>query len=303
MKSIGIIGQGFVGTAVRETMQKHFEVCAYDKKWGGIYRQQVRVLLRKVDGPIFICLPTPMNPDGSCNISIVKGVLDELDDKNQDNPARDIIIKSTMPLGMTRQLNSQYKSLNLIFNPEFLTEKNATEDYANQDRIILGSTYSRWVKPYSRGYSVSVQRVFETTFPKAYITWESYEIAEMVKYVTNVLLATKVSLMNELKQVLVECPRKDLRHGCEDLFWECIVDLLAMDKRLGESHWRVPGECGKPGFGGSCFPKDLNAMIYTAKQLGVKPTVMEAVWKKNLEVRPEKDWEELKGRAVTEDGR
>jgi len=316
MKTIGIIGQGFVGTAVRETMWKHFEVWVYDKKywdeerrdcylecyfneWGeGESRKDCcgvcpyKKILSVVDGPIFVCLPTPMNPDGSCNVSIVKSVLAELDSMVvASGSVRDVIIKSTMPLGMTRQLSKEYQGLNLIFNPEFLTEKNAAEDYASQNRIILGS-------PYNGCSSVSVHDMFERVFSKAIIIWTTSEIAEIVKYATNVFLATKVSLANELWQVWYE----NAGNAGNELDWDYIVSILKMDKRLGESHWQVPGECGKPGFGGSCFPKDLNAMIYIAKQLGIKPTVMEAVWKKNLEVRPERDWEELKGRAVTENG-
>ena len=78
------------------------------------------------------------------------------------------------------------------------------------------------------------------------------------------------------------------------------VEILE-DGRIGRSHWQVPGHDGKLGFGGSCFPKDLNGFMHFAKSIGVDPTVSEAVWKKNLEVRPEKDWEELKGRAVSEE--
>ena len=72
------------------------------------------------------------------------------------------------------------------------------------------------------------------------------------------------------------------------------------DKRLGESHWQVPGPDGKKGFGGSCFPKDIQALIMYAKELGINPSVLLGVWEKNLDVRPERDWEALKGRAVSE---
>ena len=74
--------------------------------------------------------------------------------------------------------------------------------------------------------------------------------------------------------------------------------MATLDKRLGSSHWSVPGLDQHLGFGGSCFPKDINALIAVAKELQVNPMMLQAAWEKNLEVRPEKDWENLKGRAV-----
>ena len=70
------------------------------------------------------------------------------------------------------------------------------------------------------------------------------------------------------------------------------------DVRIGGSHTNVPGHDGKKGFGGTCFPKDINALIYFAKQKGIDLDVLKSVWETNLKVRPEKDWEKLKGRAV-----
>jgi UDPglucose 6-dehydrogenase len=113
--------------------------------------------------------------------------------------------------------------------------------------------------------------------------------AESVKYFTNCFLATKVSFANEFKQI------------CDhiEVDYDKVVEYALYDSRIGRTHFSSPGPDGKPGFGGSCFPKDLNALIHFAKQLEVKPTVLESVWQKNLEVRPEKDWEQLQGRAVT----
>jgi UDPglucose 6-dehydrogenase len=74
-----------------------------------------------------------------------------------------------------------------------------------------------------------------------------------------------------------------------------------LDSRIGHTHLSVPGPDGKFGFGGSCFPKDVQAMINFAKILDVNPSVLKGTWEKNLEVRPEEDWKELKGRAVVEE--
>jgi UDPglucose 6-dehydrogenase len=73
---------------------------------------------------------------------------------------------------------------------------------------------------------------------------------------------------------------------------------FAADQRIGDSHLNVPGPDGKLGFGGSCFPKDINAFIDFAEKLDIDLHTIKGAWKTNLEVRPEKDWEQLKGRSV-----
>ena len=79
------------------------------------------------------------------------------------------------------------------------------------------------------------------------------------------------------------------------------VEGFVSDNRIGHTHLAVPGPDGKFGFGGSCFPKDIQAMINFAKTMDINPKVLEGTWAKNLEVRPEEDWKELKGRAVVEE--
>ena len=108
---------------------------------------------------------------------------------------------------------------------------------------------------------------------------------------TNTFLATKVSFANEMKQI------------CDELKidYDKVVEYSTYDERLGKSHWAVPGPDGKLGFGGSCFPKDLNALIKFADELNIGTWVLRSAWETNLDVRPEKDWRELKGRAVVEE--
>ena len=99
--------------------------------------------------------------------------------------------------------------------------------------------------------------------------------AEMMKYTANVHLAVKVSLANEISQI------------CHNLniSYDKVIQLATKDTRLGESHWSVPGPDGLLGFGGSCFPKDINALINRARELGIQTPVMKGAWEKNLEVR------------------
>ena len=190
-----------------------------------------------------------------------------------------MVIKSTVPPRTCEQLNNKFLSVSIVFNPEFLTEKNPVEDFKNQDRIILGGN----TEPVRQ-----VAEIYSRAYPHVPIKTCGLTEAEMVKYFANCFLATKVSFANEMYQI------------CEKLKidYNIIKNLATLDKRLGSSHWSVPGLDQHLGFGGSCFPKDINALIAVAKELQVNPMMLQAAWEKNLEVRPEKDWENLKGRAV-----
>ena len=86
-----------------------------------------------------------------------------------------------------------------------------------------------------------------------------------------------------------------------DANWDHVMEGFLRDGRVGHSHTQVPGPDGKRGFGGSCFPKDIQAMIKFSESIGIEPNVLRGSWKTNLEVRPEKDWENLKGRAIEDD--
>ena len=116
-------------------------------------------------------------------------------------------------------------------------------------------------------------------------------VAEMVKYLTNSFLAVKVSFANEIYNI------------CESLNidYDKVTEYALYDDRLGQSHWAVPGPDGHLGFGGSCFPKDLNALMHLAHVLCIKANTIEGAWNTNLSVRPEKDWELLRGRAVSDE--
>jgi UDPglucose 6-dehydrogenase len=277
LDDIGIVGQGFVGTAIKEGMSKFMKVHTYDKYVSekSSCKDLMELCLRS--GVIFVCLPTPMRDDGSCDISIVKDTVLKIDRYNSDNV---VVIKSTIPPGTTASLNEQCENAQVVFNPEFLTEANFIEDFKNQNRIIIGGP---------RPASTIVKNLYRKAFQESIIVKTGSRTAESVKYFTNCFLATKVSFANEFKQICDQI----------EVDYDKVVEYALYDSRIGRTHFSSPGPDGKGGFGGSCFPKDLNALIHFAKQLDVTPTVLESVWQKNLEVRPEKDWEQLQGRAVT----
>ena len=277
-KTIGIVGLGYVGTAVLRGMQRTFAVETYDKLKDSTCKD-IRELCEKTK-IIFICVPTPMRSNGSCDVGIVESVVREIDDASNGHI---IVIKSTVPPTTTEALNETYSNVSIVFSPEFLTEANYIDDFINSNRIIIGGP---------RKTATIVKNVFLKRFPKKKIIKTGSSYAEMVKYLTNTFLATKVSFANEMKQI---CDHMGIDY-------DKVVEYSRYDDRLGQTHWSVPGPDGKDGFGGSCFPKDINALICFCRDRGIDATMLESVWGKNLKVRPERDWESLVGRAVTSKG-
>ena len=275
---IGIIGLGYVGTALKEGFKEHFNIETYDIKNNLCSCDSISELTKKTD-VIFLCVPTPMNQDGSCNLDIVGNVISEINSSSNDSN-KIVVIKSTVVPGTTESLNRQYNNVEIIFNPEFLTEANFIEDFKNQNRIILGGIKST---------TTIIKQFYAKIFSDSTIIETDATSSEMVKYLTNTFLASKVSFANEMKMI---CDKLNINY-------DKVIEYALYDNRLGESHWSVPGPDGKLGFGGSCFPKDINALINIASDLGIDSEILKSAWRTNLKVRPQKDWEELKGRAVT----
>lgn len=315
MKSIAVIGQGFVGGSLTTVFaERGFDVYVYDKAGKvatggktlskvegavGMNLSSIRDLVKacqlekNFSNVFFVCLPTPMFEDGEADLSIVEGALRELAEAG--GPDRTAVVKSTVPPGSTERWNKMFEGtgLHVVFNPEFLTEANALDDMRNQNRIILGGPRP-WIN--------AVKLIFQTAFPKVPLVKTSSTTAEMVKYTINCFLATKVSFANEMAQLCEALDEKGL-----NIDYDKVVEYAKLDGRLGNSHWAVPGPVPTHdgryvrGFGGHCFPKDLNALVYVAEALGVDMKVLKGAWAKNLEVRgPEdRDWEHMQGRAVS----
>lgn len=289
--SIGIFGQGFVGSAIREGFRQDCTVCTYDKRFGAVVYQgqeehtataadALQWVLESASGPIFLCLPTPMQKDGRCDTGLLDETVQRLDDLAVTLGKRPVVvIKSTVEPGTTARLHARCRAARVCFNPEFLREATFVEDFKNQDRIVLGGPPEA---------TAVVAELFQRRFPGVPLLCTDATTAEMVKYVTNAFLALKVSFANEIKGI---CDRLAIDYNE-------VVQLAALDQRLGASHWSVPGPDGKPGFSGSCFPKDLNALMHLAASLGALHNTLQAAWSTNLAVRPERDWEQLHGRAV-----
>jgi len=273
--TIGVIGQGYVGTAIKLGFQDHYDVVTYDKfDLGKSTHSKISDIVDEAK-VIFVCVPTPMRKDGTCYTGIVEEVIREINETADDHI---VVIKSTVPPGTTDRFNHEFSNVTVIFNPEFLTEENFLDDFKNQNRIILGG---------SRKGTNKLRQIYSKVFPHATIVKTGSNTAEMVKYFTNCFLATKVSFANEMYSV------------CEQIGidYDKVVEYATYDERLGKSHWAVPGPDGDFGFGGHCLPKDLSAIVNTFNTYGL----LEAVENVNDQVREDRDWEHMVGRAVLEE--
>ena len=284
MKKIGIIGQGFVGTAIREGLKSTYKVETYDKFKSDVSTCSSLEEVAEKCKIVFFCLPTPMRPNGSCDIRLLKGEIVKFNKicKEQSYKGRIAIIKSTVIPGTTDSIDSMCDEISVIFSPEFLTEANHIEDFKNQTRIIVGG---------KRPASSEVKTMFRKAFPQIPIVKTSTTIAETVKYFINCFLATKVTFANEMYEI------------CQNLNidYDKVTEYALYDTRIGRSHLSVPGPDGDLGFGGHCFPKDLAAMITLARNFNLSPMLLEATQEKNNQVRSDRDWEKMKGRAVSDD--
>jgi nucleotide sugar dehydrogenase len=278
---IGVVGNGFVGHAMT-LLRPHVEVLVWDvvteKRDPKTLNIETFVEESEI---IFVAVPTPMNSDGSANLDIVRSVCEEI---QAIDDTKYIVLRSTVPPGTSEELG-------VAFMPEFLTEKNWEDDFKNCDHWILGSTDPFLLEKMKRMFELAYNEGNGTIVNKEVIQCKPSE-AEMIKYLKNVFLSVKVGFFNELENISSEL----------DINYENVRCIATQDVRIGTNHTKVPGHDGKRGFGGTCFPKDTNALARFAKENGIDTPILDAVIKRNEEIdRPEQDWKADKGRAVTEE--
>lgn len=249
METIAIFGCGFVGGTVANFLEKTgTTVIRVDPVLHPTQDPQQAVL--DADG-IIICVPTPSNTDGTCNDSIVLDVLELTDHRHK------VLIKSSVTFDCLRDYEP-----NVIYNPEFLREASAAEDFENQEHWIFGHHINNkadaewWWDLFSTamGYDVPV-------------TYTTLEEASMIKYVHNAWLATKVAFFHELSTVLP--------HNVD---YDTITSVLGKFRRIGPDMMKSPNNNGTLGFSGACFPKDVKALtkvidhsiLYTVKETNDK---------------------------------
>jgi len=299
---VGFVGLGYVGLTTAVCMAyKGLRVSGFDsdaRKIGaiaagnipftepGLEKMLKRVLrnrlfecgseasvLRKAE-VIFITVGTPSNEDGSINLSQVSdaaSVVGRILKASEKVPT--VVVKSTVVPGTTRGIVKNIleetsgrrvgEDLNLCVNPEFLREGSAVSDMMRPDRIVVGDDWGGGARVLQRLYKSMYRR------QRIPIVVTNTVNAEMVKYASNVFLAARISLANELANICQRIPGADFK---------VVARGIGLDKRIGP-HFLNAGL----GFGGSCFPKDLRALKEFGKKVGVTPYILEAVEKVNLE--------------------
>lgn len=231
---------------------------------------------------IFVSVPTPPNPDGSCNTSIVDSAVGSIQGE------KIIVIKSTVPPGTTEGLQKRFPQHKFLFNPEFLTETQAWEDFLKPVRQIVGYTEK------SRDVALAVLNLLPVSYYQSPWMASTYAIrghtateAEVIKYASNVFGAIKVTFGNMFCDV---CNDLKSAEGL-DVNYENVRDALGADPRIGPA-WLDVNHGSYRGFGGYCFPKDLKAFTMFVGRLNKKLTnrlvsvreFLVAVWDYNYQL-------------------
>lgn len=264
--TIGIVGGGVVGGAVKNFFH---QAKVYDK-----YKKFDPLREVAKSRFIFICVPTPyaQGLDLSMTDDAIANVVNHLVDPSNQL----IVIKSTVWPGTTQKYQDRYPETNFAFNPEFLRDRYANEDFLKNDRQIVGYTKKTKNSPL-------VSELLEI-LPKApYQKILPAEVAEMIKYASNTYLATQVIFANQISDL------------CEiqGINYEEVKEPFLADKRVGKSHWEIwhteaslINNRSEPyrGYGGKCLPKELNTLIDEGKKLGVDISFFEIAREINLKL-------------------
>lgn len=204
---------------------------------------------------IFIAVGTPSKEDGSANLDYVYSAVGELADAVNEDAV--LVIKSTVPVGTTRSvkrfLQNRGVEIDVSFNPEFLKEGAAIDDFMHPDRVILGVESEKARKVLSQVY----RPLYVFNVP---IVFTNLETAELSKYSSNAFLAMKVTFINEIANLCEACGA-DVND---------VALAMGLDKRIGDKFLQAG-----PGYGGSCFPKDTSALADFAKDFGVRMNLVE----------------------------
>lgn len=209
---------------------------------------------------VIIAVGTPVNEtDNSADLSYLYDVVNRLNDIKV-NSKKLVILRSTVPVGTCDNISSllDKDKYELVFNPEFLREGSALNDFLNPDRIIFGVE--------NDDNNLLIEKIYNSI--NSPIIFIGYKAAELVKYASNSYLAMRIAFANEIAKFsdVIGCDSMQVLHG------------IGLDKRIGSNYF-APG----PGFGGSCFPKDLLSMQHQIKSNNVDLPIIESIFKSNEE--------------------
>jgi UDPglucose 6-dehydrogenase len=290
---ISIVGLGFVGlslTSVLASKGKDIvgidvddEKCANIKKGiSPFFEPELKKLLKiglgkklkistdfsliKNSDIIFVTVGTPQRSNGSIEISMIKSAVKDIGKilkNDKKNPI--ILIKSTVTPGTMQEIilpiiekesrKKAGKDFGLISNPEFLQESTAIRDTKFPHVVVLGGYQTRYMK--------KAEKFFSEIHPNIPIVITNHQTAEMIKYANNSFLATKISFINQLSNICQKIPGANI---------DDVAKTIGLDPRIGKLFLNAG-----PGYGGSCLPKDMKALINFANRVGINPTLLNAV--------------------------
>ena len=279
--NIGIVGYGTVGKVVAAAFQELAQIHVYDpayKGHGDLYESSIEAVWKKSEFT-FLCVPTPQitrpgelgGPfDGTIIDQCVQGLASQVAE-----PGKILIIASTTLPSRIAQYQKQWPDLRLVVCPEFLVERTAADDFLNPKFRILGG---------GQDDTLSVQRLFDEysqcrPCPVGYCDAVG---AALIKYMGNSYLALKVSMLNQYYELWEQL-------GCTT-DWSELAKIWHLDARIGDSHYDIPGPDGDRGWGGNCFPKDVNALLREAEAQGVSLSILEEAWTYNKSIRTKINW-------------
>jgi len=290
---IGIVGLGFVGLSLTSVLSsKGYNVIGIDvdkekckKINNGIspffepeledllkkgLKKKLKIssdfkLIRDCDF-IFVTVGTPQNENGSIDLSIIKKAISTIGENLQNNKKKPIILvkstvipgtlkKNILPILEKKSKKKAGKHFGLISNPEFLQESTAIRDTKFPHVVILGGYETEFMK--------KARNLFTKLHPNVPIIITNHQTAEMIKYANNSFLATKISFINQLSNICQKIPGANV---------DDIAKTIGLDPRIGKLFLNAG-----PGYGGSCLPKDMKALINFANTTGVNPTLLNAV--------------------------
>jgi UDPglucose 6-dehydrogenase len=242
---LGIVGHGFVGTAVDHGFTRDIQKFIVDPKHNST--NTIEDLIAFKPDATFVAVPTPQSESGECNTEILEGVMQQLN----NSKGLLVIVKSTVPAYKLQKIQEECINIRIVYNPEFLTEKNYIDDFVNPAMHVFGGINAD---------TDAVEKLYlEHSDCKECPVYKTDMVtASMVKYCINSFLATKVTFMNEMYDVLRAARGAD---------WNTFTNIIANDPRIGNSHMRVPGADGLRGYAGSCFPKDTAALAWFAREI------------------------------------
>ncbi len=278
VKTIGIVGGGTVGHATARSYVEFSEVKVYDTLRERRTHDLAEVMVCDI---VFVCLPTPQLKDGSCDTSVLDAFFAQR--VFREETGANMVLRSTVPVGYTREAARKFGLTNLVHSPEFLTARCAVVDAQIPARNVIGFSQGDYrskglvtdFTPYSGGTLKVLGMMYQDRFPGVPVHIMSSDESEAVKLIQNSFFAVKVALFNEFQEF---CAKSGLE-------WTTVRATILADGRISPSHTQVPGPDGKFGFGGACLPKDLANFIRCQAQAGSDYTLTLATQTRNIDDR------------------